>query len=476
MISATQFARYASDPAAFIAELQIDADGQARRFAEVMDPWQVRDFEALLPGLQRCNGRGDNPDAKMRVFLERPRGHSKTSDIAVACVWALAFAARPVKGFAFAADQDQAGILKEAMQTIIRLNPWLSSVLEIQRNLVVNVAKGHPGKGSKLEIFASDVASSYGILPDLVVADELCHWEGDGSLWHSIISSAAKRSNCLLLTISNAGFVDSWQWHVREQARIDPAGWHFSRLDGPVASWLTPARLEEQKRMLPGIAYARLWENQWSSGGGDALTREDIAFAFAEGRPPMDGRDVGWRFVAGCDLGLTRDASAVVVLAVPEGGLAGKIRLAAAKRWLPLPGGKVNIAEVEEHILSLDRRFGLEAVAYDVWQAEHLAQRLEAMSKHRRRDAWLSPNNRRLSNLPWLRAVPPTGANLRAQASVVIESFQDRRLQLFDDNLRRDLEKLRVEEKSYGLRLASPRDGEGHGDLYSAFALALRSP
>ena len=101
------------------------------------------------------------------------------------------------------------------MATIVRLNPWLGGILDVQKNLVVNIAAGHPGEGGRLDIFTSDVASSWGILPDLIIADELCHWEGDGSLWHSIISSAAKRKNCLLCVISNAGFIDSWQWPVR---------------------------------------------------------------------------------------------------------------------------------------------------------------------------------------------------------------------------------------------------------------------
>jgi hypothetical protein len=34
--------------------------------------------------------------------------------------------------------------------------------------------------------------------------------------------------------------------------------------------------------------------------------------------------------------------------------------------------------------------------------------------------------------------------------------------------------KLRAEEKSYGIRLSSPRDGDGHGDSYSAFAIGLQ--
>ncbi len=65
-------------------------------------------------------------------------------------------------------------------------------------------------------------------------------------------------------------------------------------------------------------------------------------------------------------------------------------------------------------------------------------------------------------------------ATCATQATLTIECFNDRRVQLYDcEPLRRDLHKLRVEEKSYGVRLTSPRDGEGHGDTFSAFALAL---
>lgn len=231
MIDQQTFARYAADPSAFRNDLLVDVDGTARRFGDVMDPWQRDDFAALDPALRRCAGRSDEP-TRMRAYLERGRGHSKTHDLGVTCCWAMAFATRPIRGYAFAADKDQAALLKDAMATIVRLNPWLAGILDVQRNLVANVAAGHPAEGGRLDIFTSDVASSYGILPDLIVADELVHWQGDGSLWHSLISSAAKRSGCLLCVISNAGFADSWQWNVREAARTDPA-WMFSRLDGP---------------------------------------------------------------------------------------------------------------------------------------------------------------------------------------------------------------------------------------------------
>lgn len=469
MISQKLFAKYAADPAAFRADLIVDVNGTARRFGDVQDPWQKADFAAIDPALARCNGRSPK-DAKSRAYLERGRGHSKTTDLAVMSCWALAFAMRPLRAYALAADKDQARLLRDAMATICRLNPWLAGILDVQANMIVNVAAGHPGQGGKLEIFTSDIGSSYGILPDLIIADELTHWEANAEgLWHSLISSAAKRDNCLLVVIANAGFCGTWQHGVREAARIDEA-WYFSRLDGPVASWMTPKRLAEQRRMLPATAFARLWLNQWSASGGDALTPEDIAAAFFSDLQPMTGNESGWQFMAGVDLGLVRDSSAVVVLAVPEGGRSGKIRLAHHRLWRPTPGTKIDLLEIERHILDLDEQFDLQLVALDSWQAEHLAQRLEADTSHKRRNQI----KLRFGTEPWVRPINPTGSTCRDTASRMVEYFSDRRLQLFAcEPLRSDLLKLRAEEKSYGIRFVSPRDETGHGDSASAFGLAL---
>jgi hypothetical protein len=70
--------------------------------------------------------------------------------------------------------------------------------------------------------------------------------------------------------------------------------------------------------------------------------------------------------------------------------------------------------------------------------------------------------------------ITSTGKNLQAIAPAVLEAFNDRRLQLYEDpDLRRDLQRLRVEERTYGFRLTSPRDERGHGDLGTAFSLAM---
>jgi phage terminase large subunit-like protein len=188
----------------------------------------------------------------------------------------------------------------------------------------------------------------------------------------------------------------------------------------------------------------------------------------------MTGAEPGWKFIAGIDLSLTRDSTAVVVLAVPEGGRDGRIRLAQHRLWRPTLGKKINLTEVEEYILALDAKYDLEFCGIDPWNAAHLAQRLEHLTEHRRRTSAIYRPMRPRGQQAWMREVVPTAANLRQQATLTIESFQDRRLQLYPcEALKRDLHKLRVEEKSYGIRLVSPRDGEGHGDTFSAFANAL---
>ncbi len=183
--------------------------------------------------------------------------------------------------------------------------------ITVQEGCILN-----PKTDSTCDVIASDVASSYGLLCDFIVADEVCHWR-DRGLWDSLLSTAAKRKRCLLLAITNAGCQDSWQWTLREAIRTDPA-WYFSRLDGPKARWITADRLAEQRRLLPDIAYRRLWLNVWSGGSGDAIHPDDLQAALTM-TGPMSGKEQGWAFVLGADLSVSRDATSLVTLGVNVG-------------------------------------------------------------------------------------------------------------------------------------------------------------
>jgi phage terminase large subunit-like protein len=461
----------------------MDADGTPRRLGDMLDDWQAADFSALDAGWRRAAGQAA-AGGYSRAWLERPRGHSKTADIAVMVTWALFASRRTLKGVAAAGDADQAGLLRDAIESLRRLNPWLREIIDVQRERVVN-----RHTGSELAILTSDAPTSYGLTPDFIVCDEVTHWR-DRALWDSLISAAAKRANCLVVVITNAGFGDSWAWEVREAVRQDP-GWHFSRLAGPVASWITAERLAEQRRLLPAIAYRRLWGNEWTTGSGDALAPEDIARAVTLAGPAVERQD-GWAYAAGLDLGLSRDASALVILgkhvgwteikeaAAPElsdhdrvlieAGLreppdmspdfldhpgTGRLRLVDVQVWRPAAGRKVDIEGIEAAIVKASERFEGLRVGADPWQAAYLVERL------RKRGVSIEP-------------VDFLANNLRSMCSATLEAFSEGSIELFDHGqLLADLRALRVEERNYGCRLVSPRGPNGHGDAATALGIGL---
>lgn len=451
-----------SDPTAFRSALLIDTDGGPRPLGECIDPWQAEDFTALDSGWQRAAVGASAEANYQRGWLERPRGHAKTLDLAIMATWALFASRRRLSGIGAAGDQDQARLLRDAVGRLLYVNPWLSKLVEVQTYSATNTRTG-----STLEIISSDAPTSYGLTPDFVIADEVVHWK-KRDLWDSILSSAAKRGTCMFVVITNAGLSDDWQWTTREAVRAD-SSWYFSRLDGPVASWITPDRLAEQERLLPGIAYRRLWLNEWTSGGGDALTPEDIAAAFVPNLQPQSRAQPDFEYVAGVDAGVSRDASALCILGVRrrhDGH--GTIRLAATRVWRPSKGRKVDLGEVETALVDAHARFNLRTINYDPWELRYLASRLQAGGLGRMTHA-----GDRRSGLP-LVEVPPTGTNLQRMASALLEAFNDHRLELYDDaDLSRDLTRFRVEERANGFRLVSPRDEHGHGDLGTAFSLAM---
>ena len=183
----------------------------------------------------------------------------------------------------------------------------------------------------------------------------------------------------------------------------------------------------------------------------------------------MDGPEKGWDFVCGLDLGTSRDASAVVVLAVRRVKQAhGRIRLAHLQLWKPSKGKRVDLQEIEDTLQVLHDRFNFKQIPYDPWQATHLASRLQAVGLGR-----LVKGSNRPVGLPMVE-IPQIGANLQRIATVMRKAFSDRGLDLYKDpDLERYIRRLRNVEGSYGFRLESPKDSTGHDDAGSTFQYAM---
>jgi len=476
-------------PAGFRSKITIEvAPGEYRRMSEVLDPFQVSMFEDLDPTWTWLAGHG-GMCGPTQVWEERPRGHSKSSDAAAMILWALTFARRQINGVAAAADKDQAGIIRKGIDTIVSRHKPLQKLIGVSRDRVWN-----KNSGSELQIISADATTSYGLLCDFFVLDEVTLWR-NSDLWDSLLSASAKRPS-LFMVLTNAGWTDSWQWPIREAARLSP-DWRFRSLDGPQASWITQKILEQKRVGLTQMAYDRVILNKWIQGAGDAFSDAEINRSLAGGLAPMTGTEKGWHFYAGLDLGLSRDASAMAVVGQhvghseyiqpekptrapsvfdimadlglsedappiePEWELAsvepatGRLRLADVQAWRATKLVKVDLEQVEAAVLAAHRRFNFQAVNYDPWQCELLAARLV------RQGVRMVPT-------------PFVASSLAGMASVTLSAVNDSRIDLYDcPELIADLRRLRVVERPNGCRLESPRDASGHGDRATAFSLAL---
>lgn len=478
--------RLKADPQLFRTKLRIKTPDGPKVLAESLDDWQAEDFEATDEAWKSAVGLPANP-IKKRFYWERPRGHSKTTDIAVQVCWAIFAAKDKINGVAVAADKDQARLIRDAIDKLRRLNKWLRPYIKVDAYKVSN-----PRTGSELEVLSGDAGSSYGLLVEFAVVDELSHW-GKRDMWDSIFSTAGKQET-LILVISNAGWENEWQFEERNKLAKHP-DWCFRRLDGPVASWITPKRLAEQRDILPPRVFARLWLNQWTAGGGDALEPDEIERAITLTEPPRLVREEGWIHIAGVDIGVKTDATAIVVISknigqslpapplprnfgirsslsdllpefrgssdqdeyeIIEG--TNRLRLTHVRVWQPTPGNEVPLNEVEQALLKLHEMIGLSAIAFDPSQARQMIQTLEGKG---------------------LNAYPAnqTSRSVVEMTQATYDAFKLRLLDLYREPLLiADLQALRLKDKRGGARFESPRNSKGgtkHGDCATALQICL---
>src|SRR4051812_40107525 len=139
---------------------------------------QIDDARAVLDGPVPYN------------WLGRSRGYSKTSDLGGMTLAAM-HAALPdgAKLYGAAADHDQAKLLIDAIRGYARRTPGLGDAVKIEASKVTATRTG-----SVLEALSADAASTWGLLPDWIVVDELCQWPSTPSartLWDALLTAAA---------------------------------------------------------------------------------------------------------------------------------------------------------------------------------------------------------------------------------------------------------------------------------------------
>lgn len=452
--------RMATDPEYFRQCVRIDHDGDIVPF--VPDDWQEADFMAMDPAWKYAIGIGTQPQIQRGLF-ERPRGHSKSTDMGLMAAWALRYSPKRIRGIAAAGDRDQAEFVKNSIRSILDCNQFLkaeplrvgkgqtitySPGLLIRKNVVEN-----PRTGSELEIISSDAGTSFGDIPVFIIVDEITHWDDTpekAKFWQALLSTAAKKKRCVMVVICNAGFTEHWAYKEVHQKVMTLPKWHFCHLQGPRSTWITEDRLKEQESLLPLPEYERLWLNSWCLGTGDALSAVDINAAIkADG--PMLGNEAGWSFMGGIDLAVKKDLAAVVVVGKH---MYGGVRLAHVKAWKAPRGGLIDLTAVRSYVAQLHQQFRC-YYYFDANQSILMSQDLAKLGV-------------------WMEAIPFQGKAATEMATAIMDLFTSRNITLYnDEELIADLRRLRLESKPVGYRLVADRTAHGHADRGFAFALAV---
>jgi phage terminase large subunit-like protein len=478
------------NPQQFLENLYVPTAKGPRRFGDVIATFQRDRFGLLIPSLAAMV-QGKTPPAT-RFWIEATKGASKDSDLCICLLYLLLFSKRTLRIQIGAYDAEQADEIRLIAKQILRidapLNRAAAGLIEVRGESILNTKTE-----SRAQILTTDSKGSHGSRPDVVLVNELSH-VADREFCETLLDNADKVPGGLVIIATNAGFVPSWQAEWKATA-VDSGRWTIHEYKQP-APWISPDDLAESKRRNPPLRYARLWRGEWvADGGGDALASDLLQAACTLAGPTMV-RERGWAYVAGVDLGISRDASAVAVVARHVGHLertaepsrepllpfqetmidlglrepqitertewipgTGKLKLVRVAVWNPTPGGKVNLSDIETTLLGLHSVYGFSSVACDPWQAALLIERLQRAGVPATATEFTSPN-------------------LRSMAQATLDAFQERTLSIWpDDVLLRDLRSLRVKETGNSFRLISNR-GDGataHSDLATAAVLAIHA-
>ncbi len=270
-----------------------------RLWGDAAQGWQWEDARAILdPG----------PDDPRSHFLTRPRGASKTSDVGgVACAALLTQLPPAARGYAVAADADQARLLVDAMSGFVMRTPGIGGALQVDRWKVTATRTG-----ATLEVLPADAASAYGLLYVFCVVDEIAQWKstpGPRTVWEAVLSAAPKVTGARLVVMTSAGDPAHWSHGVLAHAKKSKA-WRVHEVPGPTP-WIDPGALADQRALLPESSYARLHLNRWTAAE-DRLTSVDALRECVKLDGPL--RPVaGQSYVVAVDIGLKNDRTVAVV-------------------------------------------------------------------------------------------------------------------------------------------------------------------
>lgn len=339
-----------------------------RLWGDIAADFQVDDAEAIF----------DSEPPRWH-YLTRPRGGSKTTDLAgVSLAWLATMAAPGARGYVFAGDKEQAALLTDAASGLVDRTPELRGAVKVDAFKITSQS------GATVEVRAADGGGAFGLRPAFIVADELAQWEETRRpkrLWSAIVSSLSKVPGCRFVCLTSAGEPAHWSHKVLADAKAHPDRWHVNEVPGPLP-WVGVDDLEAQG--LRESEFARLHLNVWTQSEDRLVSAADLlAAAVLDGEQEPRG---GVRYLMSVDLGLVNDKTVVVCghleTISPEPGAPARVVIDSLKRWRGKRLRPVDIGEVEAYLSMTAKRYNKAKILADPWQAAGMIQRLQAQGTH----------------------------------------------------------------------------------------------
>jgi len=337
-----------------------------RRWGDVAEPWQWRLAEWAFDERARPNR-----------WESRPRGGSKSTDIAGVCMTAMLTTLPAGSQLdVYAADRDQARLVVDWARGIVARTPALAAALTIDNYKVT------ARNGSVLEVLAADAASAYGRKPVIAVLDEFCQWPNTTNargVWTAVASSMGKVPGAKLLCASTSGDPGHWTHKIYKTA-LKSKRWSVQDVPGPLP-WVDPEYLAEQRAIFPESVYRRLHLNEWCAPE-DRLTNIDDVQACVSHTGILEPQP-DRRYVIGVDLGITNDRTVAAVMhaerLVGDDGhnVVQRLVLDRLEVWTPSRVNPVDLTVVEEWIALASRQYRAHVVI-DPYQAVAMTQRLRS--------------------------------------------------------------------------------------------------
>lgn len=336
-----------------------------RRWGEAALDFQRADAAAVL-----------DLDGPRRHFWTRPRGASKTTDLAGVSVAALLDQLPPrSRGLVYAADKAQAGLLLDSAAGLAD-RTGLGSALTIGASSLTATRTE-----ATLTIESSDDASAWGQRPHFTVIEEYSIWRttrGPTRLMAAVMSAIPKVPTARAVVLAMPGDPSHPAHKLLERARTSDA-WRVSEVRGPTP-WWSPEDVAEAKADLTDSDFRRLVLGEWCASEGRLTSADDVRACVRESEAELPFEQ-GHRYVMGLDLGLTKDR-AVLTIGHAEQVDRGEDRtstMVVVDRMAVWQGSKaapVSIELVEATILEAWHAYGRPRLVVDPWNAAMLVQRL----------------------------------------------------------------------------------------------------